>query len=218
MYLYDGQNRLKVMINFLERVLTSNEDLAENVTFSSLVTTDEDIKSAESVKLAEYSSYIRARACAFNINETELFFPFHLQDELVNLAEIMFHEHKTGVKVLEGFDPRDQKQIGSNNVHRNDYIAHFTGRFRSMLEGTSRIRSVNIHNRVTAAMNLMYRPTVLSALSRLTHRPLQEFFISSHKAWLTKQPGRLPAALVLHVFVCANNCPAAAPLLLGLAG
>jgi hypothetical protein len=181
------------MINFLKRVLTSEGELAENVTFSSLVTIDEDKKTAESVvKLAEYSSDIRARACAFNINETELFFPFHLQDELVNLVEIMLHEHNTHVKRVEGFDPLDDKRIGPNNVFRNNYIAHFEGRLRAMLEGTSRASSVNVRDRVIAAMSLMYRPTVLAALSRLTRRPLPEFFITSHRAWLTRQPGGHP--------------------------
>jgi hypothetical protein len=189
--------------------------LAENVPFSCLVTIDEDKKSTQSV--AECSSYILVRACAYNINETELFQPFNLQDELANLAGIMLHEHTTGVKKLEGFDPRSQKKCGSHNSYRKRYIAHFTGRFNAMLEGTSRIiRSVNIHNRVLAAMYLIFRPAVISALSRLTLRPLPEFFISSHRAWLWKRTGGPQAALVRQVFVCAN-CLAVA-VLLGLVG
>jgi hypothetical protein len=199
------------MINFLKRVLASNEELAENVPFSCLVTIDEDKKSTKSV--AECSSDILVRACAYNINETELFQPFNLQDELANLAGIMLHEHTTGVKTLEGLN---QKKGGSTNWYRKSYIAHFTGRFNAMLEGTSRIRSVNIHNRVLAAMYLTSRPAVISALSRLTLRPLPEFFISSHRAWLWKRTGGPQAALVRQVFVCAN-CLAVA-VLLGLVG
>jgi hypothetical protein len=202
------------MINFLKRVLASNEELAENVPFSCLVTIDEDKKSTQSVaELAEVSSYILVRACAYNINETELFQPFNLQDELVNLVGIMLHEHTTGVITLEGLN---QKKGGSTNLYRKRYIAHFTGRLNAMLEGTSRIRNVNIHNRVLAAMYLISRPAVISALSRLTLRPLPEFFISSHRAWLWKRTGGPQAALVRQVFVCAN-CLAVA-VLLGLVG
>ena len=225
LFLYDGQNRLKVMIDFLKRVLTSDEESAANVLFSSLVTIDEvlfpslvtideDIQSTEYVaQLDEFSSCILARACAHNINETELFLPFHLQDELVNLVEIMRHEHTTGVKIMR-FDPGDPIRIGSNKLHKSGFIAHFTGRFRAMLAGTSRIGSVNIQNRVTAAMNLMNRPAVLCALSRLTRRPLPEFFISTHKAWLTKKTGAAASCSSTPHLGCAN-CIATA-LLLGL--
>jgi hypothetical protein len=204
------------MIDFLKQVSDSDEELAGTVPFSSLVNIDEIRNLTDSnAQLTEFSSCILARACAYNINETELFLPFNLQDELVNLVEIMRHEYTAGVKIM-GFDPGDQNRSGSRDVHRNGFIDHYTGRFRAMLEGTARIESVNIYNRVTAAMNLMKRPAVVSALSRLTRRPLPEYFISTQKAWITKRTGGLPAALVHQVFVRANCL--AVSLLLGLVG
>ena len=204
------------MIDFLKRVSASDQELAQTVPFSSLVNIDEIRNLTDSnAQLTEFSSCILARACAYNINETELFLPFNLQDELVNLVEIMRHEYTAGVKIM-GFDPGDQNRSGSRDVHRNGFIDHYTGRFRAMLEGTARIESVNIYNRVTAAMNLMKRPAVVSALSRLTRRPLPEYFISTQKAWITKRTGELSAALVHQVFVCANCL--AVSLLLGLVG
>lgn len=204
------------MIDFLKRVSASDQELAETVPFSSLVNIDEVRNLTDSnAQLTEFSSCILARACAYNINETELFLRFNLQDELVNLVEIMRHEYKAGVKIM-GFDPGDQNRSGPRDVHRNGFIDHYIGRFRAMLEGTARIESVNIYNRVTAAMNLMKHPAVVSALSRLTRRPLPEYFISTQKAWITKRTGGLPAALVHQVFVCANCL--AVSLLLGLLG
>ena len=165
LYLYDGANRLKVMLEFLERVVSSERELQlpDYVTFSTLV-------SVQHPKSDECSfSYIFARASAFNINETEFFSPFFLQHELVNLAELMLYEHHTGLK---GFDPQ---KPGPNNTYRNQYIIYFEGRLREMLKGTSRLSSVNVRNRVTAAMSLICRPQVRMALLRLTRRPLPEF-------------------------------------------
>ena len=209
MYLYDGSNRLKSMVGFLKQVLKSEEELElpDYVEFSSLVTIEDSPAIQSDSQLPEYLSALRVRACAFNIKETQLFHPFRLQDELVNLADLMLHEHETGVKRIEGFDPLRQS---STNTVKNAYIAHFERRLRDMLEGTSRVLSEdNIHNRVLAAMYLMHRPRVLSAMSMLTRRPLQEYFISSQRAWLTKRSGRCSRSTL---FVCEISLPA------GLAG
>ena len=156
------------MLEFLERVVSSERELQlpDCVTFSTLV-------SVQHPKSNECSlSDIFARASAFNINETELFSPLFLQHELVNLAELMLYEHHTRVKIVEGFDPQ---KPGPHNTYRNQYIIHFEGRLREMLKGTSRLSSVNVRNRVTAAMSLICRPQVRMALLRLTRRPLPEF-------------------------------------------
>ena len=190
LYLYDGTNRLKSMVGFLKQVLTSAEDLElpDYVEFSSLVTIDDSQAIQDDSQLPEYLSALRVRACAFNIKETQLFHPFRLQDELVNLADLMLHEDETGVKRIIGFNPRLQS---SNSTAKKAYIVHFKGRLRKMLEGTSRVLSEDsIHDRVLAAMYLMHRPRVLSAMAMLNRRPLQEYFISTQRAWLTKRSGR----------------------------
>jgi hypothetical protein len=178
------------MVGFLKQVLTSAEDLElpDYVEFSSLVTIDDSQAIQDDSQLPEYLSALRVRACAFNIKETQLFHPFRLQDELVNLADLMLHEDETGVKRIIGFNPRLQS---SNSTAKKAYIVHFKGRLRKMLEGTSRVLSEDsIHDRVLAAMYLMHRPRVLSAMAMLNRRPLQEYFISTQRAWLTKRSGR----------------------------
>ena len=189
LYLYDGKNRHQVMVEFLKRVLSSGQlELPEGVAFSSLVSIEQSDSTECTAKLSELLSDTFARACAFNINETEQFSPFLLQHELVNLAELMLLEHRTGVKPIKGFDPL--KQSSSINACRNEYIAYFETRLRKMMEGTSRVKRVNIHNRVTAAMSLIYRPEVRLVLARLNRRPLPEFFVSACcKAWLLKSTG-----------------------------
>ena len=176
------------MVEFLKRVLSSGElELPEDVAFSSLVSIERSDSTECTATLSELLSDTFARACAFNISETEQFSPFFLQHELVNLAELMLLEHRSGVKPLKGFDPL--KQSSSINACRNEYIEYFETRLRKMMEGTSRVKRVNIHNRVTAAMSLIYRPEVRLVLARLNRRPLPEFFVSSCKAWLVKRTG-----------------------------
>jgi hypothetical protein len=176
------------MVEFLKRVLGSGElELPEDVEFSSLVSIERSDSTECPATLSELLSDTFARACAFNISETEQFSPFLLQHELVNLAELMLLEHRSDVKPIKGFDPR--KQSSSTNACRNEYIAYFETRLRKMMEGTSRVKRVNLRNHVTAALSLVYRPEVRLVLARLNRRPLPDFFISSCKGWLKKPTG-----------------------------